>query len=60
VTRGLDGTGDAPFWRLVDGLAGLQAMGEREQTLAADIVTALGSYATSARRPGARASRPAR
>ena len=30
-----------PFWRLVDGLAGLQAIGEREQALAADIVAAL-------------------
>ena len=59
LTRSLDGGGQVPFWRLVDGLAGLQAIGEREQALAADIVTALGAYA-SARRPGARASRTAR
>ncbi|MFI5262818.1 MAG: GAF domain-containing protein [Candidatus Limnocylindrales bacterium] len=59
VTRGLDAPGEVPFWRLVDGLAGLQALGEREQALAADIVAALGSYA-AARRPGARSSRPTR
>jgi len=60
LTRDLDGTADAPFWRLVDGLAGLQALGEREQALAADIVAALGAYAATARRPGARAPRQAR
>ncbi len=60
LTRGLDGAGDVPFWRLVDGLAGLQTLGEREQALAADIVAALGAYASTARRPGARASRTTR
>jgi len=60
LTQGLDGAGDMPFWRLVDGLAGLQGIGEREQALAADIVAALGAYASAARRPGARASRTAR
>jgi GAF domain-containing protein len=60
LTRGLDGAGDLPFWRLVDGLAGLQTIGEREQVLAADIVAALGAYASAARRPGARASRTTR
>jgi len=57
LTRGLDDAGGASFWRLVDGLAGLQAIGEREQALAADIVAALGTYASGARRPRARSSR---
>ena len=60
ITRGLDGAGDVPFWRLVDALAGLQAIGEREQALAADIVAALSAYASAARRTGARASRTPR
>jgi GAF domain-containing protein len=60
ATRGLDGTGDVPFWRLVDALAGLQGIGEREQALAADIVAALSAYASAVRRPGARASRTTR
>jgi GAF domain-containing protein len=60
ITRDLDAPGEPPFWRLVDGLAGLRALGEREQALAADIVAALETYTAAGRRPGARAKRAAR
>lgn len=54
TTKGLDAGEGEPFWRLVDGLARLSVLGEREQVLAADLLVDFGRYASSGRSAGAR------
>jgi GAF domain-containing protein len=53
ASEGLDTGEEAPFWRLVDGLARLSTMGEREQALAGDLLDGFVRYA-AAGRAGAR------
>ena len=52
ATQGLDPDLDQPFWVLVDRLARLDDLGERETTLAADLLEVLVRYAATTRRRG--------
>ncbi|MGZ6297107.1 MAG: GAF domain-containing protein [Candidatus Limnocylindrales bacterium] len=49
ATVGLDSGEDGSFWRLVDGLVRLSAMGEREQTLASGLLDDFARYAAAGR-----------
>jgi hypothetical protein len=50
VTRGLDDHPEAPFWRLVDHVASLRGLGERDLTLVGDILEVVARHAQRARR----------
>ncbi len=50
VTRSLDADDSSPFWRLVDGIARLNRMTEREQSLVADILDVVVANAERAQR----------
>ena len=52
ATHDLDPDPDAPFWGLVDRLARLGALGERETILVGDLLDLLVRYAGSSRRRG--------
>lgn len=54
ASDGLDAGEEAPFWRLVDGLTRLSAIGEREQALAADLMDGFVRYAAAGRTAGGR------
>lgn len=45
VTRGLDDHPDSPFWRLVDHVALLRGLGERELALVADVLEVMARHA---------------
>lgn len=51
-TQGLDADDEAPFWRLVEQVARLRGMTDRETALLADILDVVADHATRARRPG--------
>lgn len=51
-TQGLDADDEAPFWRLVDQVARLRGMSDRETALLADILDVVASHAARGRRPG--------
>lgn len=50
VTRDIDDHPDAPFWRLVDHVALLRGLGERDLTLVGDILEVVARHAKGARR----------
>ena len=50
ATRGLDDHPEAPFWRLVDHVASLRGLGERDLTLVAEILEVMARHAQRARR----------
>jgi GAF domain-containing protein len=50
VTRGIDDHPEDPFWRLVDHVASLRGLGERDLTLVADILEVVARHAQRARR----------
>jgi len=50
ATRGLDDTAEDPFWRLVDDVASLRGLGERDLTLVANILEVVARHAQGARR----------
>ena len=50
ATRGLDDHADTPFWHLVDHVAALRTLGERELTLVADILNVVARHAERAPR----------
>lgn len=50
ATRGIDDHPEAPFWRLVDHVALLRGLGERDLTLVADILEVVARHAQRARR----------
>jgi GAF domain-containing protein len=50
VTRDIDDHPDAPFWRLVDHVALLRGLGERDLTLVSDILEVVARHAKRARR----------
>lgn len=53
VTAELDTDPDAPFWRLVDRVARLRALTDREMSLVAEILEVVAAHATRSRRGGA-------
>ena len=53
ATVELDADHETPFWRLVDQVARLRALSDRETTLLTDILTAVAAHAERARRPRA-------
>ncbi len=50
VTRTLDDHPESPFWRLVDHVASLRGLGERDLTLVGDILEVVARHAQRARR----------
>ncbi|MGI8657164.1 MAG: GAF domain-containing protein [Candidatus Limnocylindria bacterium] len=50
-TQGLDADDEAPFWRLVEQVARLRGMTDRETALLADILDVVANHAVRARRP---------
>ena len=50
VTRGLDDDPDAPFWQLVDHVARLRGLGERDLTLVGEILAVVVRHAHRVRR----------
>ncbi|HYI66467.1 MAG TPA: GAF domain-containing protein [Candidatus Limnocylindrales bacterium] len=53
ATNDLDADDDAPFWRLVEQVARLRALTDRETALLADILDVVAAHAGRARRPRA-------
>jgi GAF domain-containing protein len=53
ATAGLDADDEAPFWRLVDQVARLRALTDRETALLTDILDVVAVHAGRARRPRA-------
>lgn len=50
ATTDLDADDDAPFWRLVDQVARLRSLTDRESGLVTDLLAVVGDHATRARR----------
>lgn len=50
ATAGLDPDPESPFWRLVDGLARLRALGDTETALVADLLEVLAEHAGRSQR----------
>lgn len=50
ATRGLDDSSASPFWKLVDHVALLRGLGERDLTLVAEILEVVARHAQGARR----------
>jgi GAF domain-containing protein len=55
VTRRLDADDDAPFWRIVEQVAGLRQLTDREAALVADILEVVAAHATRTARTAGRA-----
>ena len=53
ATTDLDADDEAPFWRLVDQVARLRSLTDRETALLADILDVVAAHASRARRPRA-------
>ena len=53
ATNALDVDDESPFWRLVDQVARLRAMTDRETALVTDILEVVAAHAGRARRPRA-------
>jgi hypothetical protein len=54
LSAALDRDADVPFWRLVDGVARLRGMTDRELALVADILIVVGRHASPPLRTGRR------
>jgi len=50
ATRGLDDESDGPFWHLVEHVAVLRGLGEREVSLVGDILEVVARHAQRVRR----------